>query len=237
MLLSPCIARCGRRGGCGERSAGSSRGAKQRREGNGDRPPLPRSPAIAPRTRLPGSTRGGYLLAPRAISFAIVTSIGGADVLALVADRPRVELGDRDLVVRAGESHAALYVLEQGRLSVEVQGRRIAIIDEVGAVVGELGLLLDRPASADVRSMGVATLRRVENADQLFAEVPDFARFVATTIAQRLYRVVGFLDDLQGQFADRPGTLGLVPQVLEQLLGASPEEINPGSDREPQGPY
>lgn len=175
-----------------------------------------------------------WLHVPR---IALVTSIDGAAVLALVADRPSVALADGQTLVQAGQAHAALFVLETGALSVEVGGRRIAMISDPGSVVGELGLLLDQPASADVVAVGEAVVRRIENAEQLFDEVPEFARFVATTVAGRLYRIVGFLDDLQAQFGSERGTLGVVPQVLQQLLGAPVEAIDPGSEREPEAPY
>lgn len=166
-----------------------------------------------------------------------MTTIDGDAVLELVADRPRVELADGQLVVQAGQAHAALFVLESGALSVEVGGQPIAAISDPGAVIGELGLLLDQPASADVRAVGEAVVRRVDDAEQLFDEAPEFARFVATTVAGRLYRIVGFLDDLQAQFASERGTLGVVPQVLQQLLGAPVASIDAGSEREPDVPY
>ena len=159
------------------------------------------------------------------------------EVLSLTAERPRRRCVDGEAVVHLGDDHTALYVLESGALSVERNGNRLALLDEPGAIVGELGMLLDLPASADVIALGDTTVREVADAAALFAEVPEFARFVATTVARRLYRIVGFLDDLQEQFADRPGTLGLVPAVLEQLLADPEPALDPGSEREPDAPY
>ena len=166
-----------------------------------------------------------------------MTTLDGPAVLALVADRPRVEIADGQVLLSAGESHSALFVLESGALVVEVGGQTIATVTEPGSVLGELGLLLDQPASADVRASDASVVRRIDDVEQLFDEVPEFARFVATTVARRLYRIVGFLDDLQQQFADEPGTLGLVPQVIEQLLGAPDRNVEPGSEREIESPY
>ena len=42
---------------------------------------------------------------------------------------------------------------------------------------------------------------------------------------------------LQRQFADERGTLGLVPQVLDDLLRDSGDDIDAGSDREADSPY
>jgi hypothetical protein len=46
-----------------------------------------------------------------------------------------------------------------------------------------------------------------------------------------------YLSDLQRQFADSGDVLGLVPTVLQELLGGARPVPDPGSDREPDAPY
>lgn len=159
------------------------------------------------------------------------------EVLTLTAERPRRTVADGDLLIEANAHGSALFVLESGELAIETHGASINRIAEPGSVLGEIGLLLDEPASADARAVGVVVVRVVDDADALFEQEPRFARYVATTLALRLRRIMGYLEDLQRQFAGQPGALGLVPEVLEDLLADRSATIDSGSDREPDAPY
>ena len=158
-------------------------------------------------------------------------------VLELTDRAPRRSLADGELLIAAEAPRSTLFVLESGALSIERGGTRINRVAEPGAVLGEIGLLLGLPATADVRADGPVVVREVSDADALFDEHPPFARHVATTLARRLHRIMSYLDDLQRQFADERGTLGLVPQVLDDLLRDSGDDIDAGSDREADSPY
>lgn len=159
-------------------------------------------------------------------------------LLQLAQVHPSVTFADGDTVIAAGSTASALFVLESGALDVRVGDRVIAHIAQPGSVVGEIGLLLGTPATAHVAAAGEATLRRIDDADALFTDHPGFGRHLAVVLAERLRQVTSFLGDLEDQFADRPGTLGLVPAVLTGLLGGSGgSPVDTGSDREPDAPY
>ena len=98
-------------------------------------------------------------------------------------------------------------------------------------------MLLDLPVSADVRAAGPVTVRVVDDAQQLFHDEPEFSHFISVTLARRLYRVTGYLDDLRRQYAGSGSTLGLVATVLEDLLRDDAPEFDPGSEREGEAPY
>lgn len=159
------------------------------------------------------------------------------DVLTLTADRPRVEIAEGSRLLEAGDRQNAIYVLESGSLHVMIGGQNLSAIVVPGSVVGEISMLLDVPVTADVVAAEPTVVRVVDDAERLFREMPDFARFLAMTLARRVHRVSGFLSDLQAQFAEHPGTLGLVPDVIEGLLSDEREDPEPGSDREPDAPY
>lgn len=160
-----------------------------------------------------------------------------SDVLRLADTYPAVDVSDGDAVIADGDTDAALFVLVSGTLAIATGGREIARITEPGSVVGEIGLLLGTPASADVIAVGDAVLRRIDDAAPLFSDHPDFARYLAVVLATRLRQVTTFLGDIERQFADRRDSLGLVPQVLTKLLGGGVAEVDHGSDREPDSPY
>ena len=57
-------------------------------------------------------------------------------------------------------------------------------------------------------------------------------------LAGRRFRIKRqLLEDLQQQFGNESGTLGLIPQVLGDLLGDSRDEVDSGSERETDSPY
>ena len=155
----------------------------------------------------------------------------------LTSDRPDEVVGDGVMILRQGERSGALFVLVSGVLEVQRRGRAVVQIGAPGAVVGELGLLLDSPASADVLAVGTTTVRRIDDAEEFFANVPEFAHHLATLLARRLWQISTYLSDVQEQFADRGEVLGLLPTVLQELLGSSRPDPEPGSERELDSPY
>ncbi len=158
-------------------------------------------------------------------------------LLEMTTGEPERRLAAGEALIRFGEHEPALYLLCEGALEVRRDGRRLATFDEPGSVVGELSLLLGTPASADVVATAPTVVRRVDDADRLFHEVPAFGQHLAITLARRLHRLTSLLGDLHRQFADRPGTLGLVPDVVAQLASDDRAPVEPGSDRAPDVPY
>ena len=163
--------------------------------------------------------------------------MGSFDVLQLTESAPELRIETGESIIRLGDSDPALFVLVAGALEVRREGVTLAHLAEAGSIVGELSLLLGSPASADVVATEPSVVRRVDDAEQLFRDVPEFGRHLAITLAGRLHRVTTFLGDLQEQFADQPGTLGLVPTVLSGLLSQEQQDVDLGSDREPDSPY
>jgi CRP-like cAMP-binding protein len=158
------------------------------------------------------------------------------DVIEMTSSHPDIFVADGHTVIVEGD-RSALHVLVEGTLEVRRNGRAVVQMSEPGALVGELGLLLDRVASADVVAVGDATVRRVDDALELFETNPEFSRHLATLLAHRLLQISTYLSDLQAQYADRSDTLGLLPTVLRELLTGTRPQAEPGSERETESPY
>jgi CRP-like cAMP-binding protein len=163
--------------------------------------------------------------------------MSGAEILALTDGAPEHRLNVGETLIHLGESHPALYLLCEGTLEILHDGDRLARLTEPGSVVGELSFLLGTPASADVVVTEPTLVRRVDDPERLFHEVPAFGQHLAVTLARRLHRVTSLLGELHRQFADRPGTLGLLPGVVAELMGNDRPAAETGSDREPDSPY
>lgn len=159
------------------------------------------------------------------------------DILDLTRDEAELTVTDGEALISAGQRPTPMYVLVEGRLQVRRNGHALAEFTEPGAVVGEIGLLLHTPATAEVVSVGTSRVRRMDDAERCFAENPEFARHLATVLAHRLWRVSTYLSDLQDQYADRADTLGLMPDVLRDLLSTHHPPVDLGSERERDSPY
>lgn len=159
------------------------------------------------------------------------------DLLDLVAASPRQTLDTGSSLLVEGTRSRALYVLVEGELEVRRRGIPVVTMADPGAIVGELGLLLDQPASADVVAAVPTTVHRIEDGDALLRESPELLWFLARVLARRLHQASTYLTDLREQFADRSETLRLVPDVLRELMDTSTHEHDPGSERERDSPY
>lgn len=160
-----------------------------------------------------------------------------ADILDMVADSPKVSVADGEAIVTDGEESPPLCVLVSGELEVQRRGNAIIRIGEPGAIVGELGMLLEQPASADVVAVGDVVIHRIADGEQLLRDHPEFMGFLARMLARRLWQVSTYLSDIQEQFAGSSTTMGLVPTVLRELLDSSTSDFDVGSEREPDSPY
>lgn len=159
------------------------------------------------------------------------------DVLRLAERHPTSEFQDGEIVVAEGSERTSLFVLSSGALSVRVGGSEIARVAEPGGVVGEIGLLLEAPATADVVAVGPTIVHRIDDAASLFAQHPELGLHLAVVLARRLRRVTTFLGDMQQQYGDRTDALGLLPEVVSSLLSEQAGEIDGGSERESDSPY
>jgi len=162
---------------------------------------------------------------------------GRFDVLALASSCPIVEVTDGHELFVAGEASGRLYVLVSGELEVRRHGRPLVRLSEPGSILGELGLLLQEPAVADVVAVGDVTAHRIDDAEDFFVRYPGFARHLATVLARRLREVSSYVADLQDQFADSSVTIGLIPHVVHGLVEEGGHAYDTGSDREPDSPY
>jgi CRP/FNR family transcriptional regulator, cyclic AMP receptor protein len=159
------------------------------------------------------------------------------DLLVLTAGQPEIEVGPGDVVVAQGDEPRHLYVLVTGRLMVQRDGEDFIAIDAPGACVGEMAVLLGRTHTASVIATEPSRLRVISDAHAALDEDPPVLHAVATLLARRLDLVNRYLADLQHQYRDHDGGLGLIGDVLRTLATHHGDELEPGSDREPDPLY
>jgi len=153
-----------------------------------------------------------------------------------IAKAPRRELAPGTVLLVEGETSGRLYVLVQGTIAVLRGDTVVSVVDEPGAMFGEISALIGKPHTATVRAETAATVFEFTDAAAFLRSHTDVAFAVAQLLARRLNAATGYLVDVKHQFQDRVDHLGMVGDVLDSIVHHHHVEISPGSDRQPDPP-
>ena len=160
-----------------------------------------------------------------------------SDLLAFSADLPTSLVPAGDVLIHEGARPEQLLVLVSGSVVIEHDGIPFARVDTPGAVFGEMSAVLDRPATATVRAVADTEVRVVDDPVRFLTERPGAALAVLRTTASRLDGLTHYLVDVKQQFADAAGHLGIVDQILDQLVHHQGPASRTGSARDPEGDH
>ncbi|MFY8030854.1 MAG: cyclic nucleotide-binding domain-containing protein [Devosia sp.] len=121
------------------------------------------------------------------------------------------------LIITEGGPPSNLYVLESGEVEVIRHGIVVATISDVGAIIGEMSVLLDAPHSATVRAKTTVMAHVVENAREALKKRPELTYKVAQILARRLGATTSFLVESREKL-ESTSDLAFLEKVYE-LLG------------------
>lgn len=138
---------------------------------------------------------------------------------------PTVKVQAGEVLIEEAKSSDRMYVLVDGTLEVYRGNVSIAIVDDPGALFGEMSVLLQTPHTANVRAVTNASVHVIERAGAFLLDNPDFALPIARLLAERLQHATTYLVDMKRQFADRSDHFQMVDEVLEALLNTQPQEF------------
>jgi len=102
------------------------------------------------------------------------------------ADLPLATYRADEVVLAADSKTGRLLFLKEGAVEVVRHGTQIAIVDEPGAVFGEISALLDLPHTADVRALKPSQFYTADAA--LLGHSAAVLFHIAKVLAQRLDR-------------------------------------------------
>jgi CRP-like cAMP-binding protein len=126
-----------------------------------------------------------------------------------------------ELVLRKGQTSGKVFILRQGSVEVLDGGQRIALANQPGTVFGEIGVLLDQPAMADVRVTEPSSFYVA--AGRVFLHVHrDAALHVAGILARRLVAAHRNLDEVRRRLTERGGGLEDAVDAVDRSLLAPP---------------
>ncbi len=154
----------------------------------------------------------------------ILTSIGAL---------PKRGFAAGDTLVEENSETGALYFLASGAVEVLKDGVQIAEVREVGAVFGEMSVLLDSPHTATVRALDATEVYVAENPQTFLRDHPDAMFYVAEILARRLNALNRYLVDVKRQFGEQDDHLAMLDEVLDTLMNKHPRKIE---RRDPTAP-
>ncbi|MEM6614982.1 MAG: cyclic nucleotide-binding domain-containing protein [Pseudomonadota bacterium] len=109
----------------------------------------------------------------------------GFDVMTVLPFVEPIELKDRDVLLRKGDTADCMYIVLDGEVEVVDYGIRLGIHD----IVGETGLFAsDRKRTATVRACGPVRLGRIcqDDVERLYFLKPEFGHALIHLIGRRL---------------------------------------------------
>jgi CRP-like cAMP-binding protein len=108
-------------------------------------------------------------------------------LIALASERFNYRIGDR--LLREGDRSEGVFVILDGKARVVVGAAEVRVAEVgAGAVVGEVGVVLDRPITATIIAETPLTALRIEKRTflDLLAKVPQFSLAMIRELAARL---------------------------------------------------
>jgi CRP/FNR family transcriptional regulator, cyclic AMP receptor protein len=141
-----------------------------------------------------------------------------------LAGLPPTEYGPGENVLWAGETTGKLFVLKSGTVEVAKDGIQLAEVATPGAVFGELGLLMDQPHTADVRTLERSEFHVLEP-ETLLKSDPTFSLYLAAILARRLDSANRALIEVKRQLQ-----AGQPRRVIGEMVDKVGELLTSGSD-------
>lgn len=135
----------------------------------------------------------------------------------LLAGLPREDLAPGTHLTTEGTRSGQLYLLESGTLSVLREGIELAVLEDRGAVIGEMAALLDIPHSATVLTRGRASVRVLRDARSALVEHPALALHIATLACARLDATSALLVELRNAARGEHKQQALMTRILSAL--------------------
>lgn len=160
-----------------------------------------------------------------------------SDIIERCAELPRRSFDSGEVIVEQGAPFGAILVVIEGRIGVERDGVLLAVTDVPGSILGDMSTVLERPSTATLRALEPCTVLCADNGAAYLRSRPDVLFDVAAALALRLDNLTGHLADVQRQYGDDTGHLGMLDDVLSTLMHHQTRTVQPGSARLPDPDY
>jgi CRP-like cAMP-binding protein len=157
-------------------------------------------------------------------------------ILDTLRDQPLRQYAAGETVIEQGGRTGSLFVLTEGRVEVVKDGITVARCGEVGAMFGDLAVLLDRPHTATVRTLIPSSFHVVAEARAFLPQHPALCLHLCELLARRLDSVNQYLVDVKKQFSGHDH-LAVLDEMLDTLMHRQPRQRvapSPSTLRDPE---
>ena len=154
-------------------------------------------------------------------------------LLALCSDLPVENVPTDQVLIAEGSEPTQMYVLRSGAVVIKRDNVAVARIDSPGAILGEMSIVLGKPATATVVAESDVTVHVVDDPETFLVERPGAALAILRTTAARLDGLTQYLVDVKQQYAGMDGHMGMVDQILDTLVHHQASAARTGSVRDP----
>ena len=101
-----------------------------------------------------------------------------SSILDYCAGAAQLTFEPSSILLDEGRKTDRLYVLIEGVIEIVRDGVRVALVNEPGAILGEMSVLLDLPHTATVRAVSSGRAYELENAREFLRSRPDTAIYL-----------------------------------------------------------
>ena len=135
-----------------------------------------------------------------------------------IASLPEVAFPAESTIIAEGAAPERIYFLKSGKIEIQRDDTRIAMIKSPGSVIGEMAFLLNANATASVITLTDCVFHVAEDPYAFLDEHPRACLKLARLLAHRLDAASQYLVDVRGQLSDCSDHVGMVDGVLDSIL-------------------
>jgi len=142
------------------------------------------------------------------------------EILQYCAGAPQLAFERGAVLLSEGRKTDRLYVLIDGAIEIIRNGVQVALVDEPGAILGEISVLLDVPHTATARALTSGHAYELAEAKRFLRSRPDTAVFLAELLARRLNEATAALANLMQRYPghDHLNNVRLIAEGLKVRL-------------------
>jgi len=127
-----------------------------------------------------------------------------------------------EIVIEKGANSGQLYFLANGSVEVSKNDVEIGKVSEIGAVFGEMALLLYSQHTATVRADKPCDFYVVEKPKEFLITHPEVAVYIGEVLATRLNYINNCLVDIKSEFKEYVAHFSAVDTALETVMKTKP---------------
>ena len=104
----------------------------------------------------------------------------------VLMDLPVQEFPAGDLLIEEGSPGTSVYVLEEGEVTIDIEGTEITRVNAKGAIFGEMSALLGRSRGATVKTSTTSTFYVIDDLLTFLRQNPEMSLLLLKLLAQRV---------------------------------------------------